>query len=139
MRKDDSLMIMKKYAISILLLLLCVLYSIWIDIRVGLPWNTVFVNWQLSFFTGAERWTAWALLLLLVAPDLYRGYKQSRNPSSDSAAPSGTANSASSRASSASAPSSSFVSGSGTSFSSSTPSAGSTSPSSSGSSSGTGS
>lgn len=106
-------MYVKKYAITILFALLCAAFSMWVDVRTGFPWNTIFINTSHSFFTGAEKWAACAMLLLLVVPDMLRAmYAKKKNPAGKSASATPNASAASGAASG------NFVSGSGTAFSS---------------------
>ncbi|WP_139173168.1 hypothetical protein [Fontibacillus panacisegetis] len=65
-------MISRKYKVLLLFLLLSCIYTIFIDICVGLPWNTFMINWKYTLFTQIERFIAVFMVLLLVIPDLIR-------------------------------------------------------------------
>lgn len=80
-------MLMKKYAITILFFLLSALFAMWVDVRAGFPWNTIFINFMHSFFTGAEKWISWTLLALLILPDFYHAFKAPKSSTAGSASP----------------------------------------------------
>ncbi len=106
-------MLIKKYVITILFTLLCAAFSMWVDVRAGLPWNTLFINMSHFFFTGAEQWAARILLLFLVVPDLFRALFTQKKRSAGSSTSTTADASTASRAASGN-----FTSGSGTAFSS---------------------
>lgn len=63
-------MLMKKYGAILLFLVLEYVYCIITDVTVGLPWNTIIINWNFTLFTGMERFIAISLVLLMIISDL---------------------------------------------------------------------
>ncbi|MNW53467.1 hypothetical protein D3C74_310290 [compost metagenome] len=90
--KENFFMIRKKYGVLLLFLVLSCIYTIIIDVCVGLPWNTFIINWRYTLFSLIERMIAVVLILLLVIPDLVRKLRRGKgmHSKSDNESPSGS-------------------------------------------------
>ncbi|MNH89953.1 hypothetical protein D3C73_424860 [compost metagenome] len=77
-------MVLKKYTVLLLFLLLSCIYTVFIDICVGLPWNTFIINWKYTLFSQIERFIAVVMVLFLVIPDLFRYLRRNQRHSTTS-------------------------------------------------------
>lgn len=77
-------MVWRKYTVFVLFLLLSGVYVIFSDICVGLPWNTIIINWRFTMFSPIERIITVIWILLLFIPDLIKHLRRKQGHTSAS-------------------------------------------------------
>ncbi len=75
-------MLLKKYLVVFLFFSLGLGYSIFTDVLLGQPWDTVLKNFDYAMVTLTQKIAVLALVLSLVVPDLYHAFKTKKEKKS---------------------------------------------------------